>query len=58
VLIGLLIKILHRRGAAAAHVQRYHHAVSDYEFAAGLMIGETESILDSDASMIYHVAFK
>jgi len=58
VLIGLLIKILHRRGAAAAHVQRYHHAVSDYEFAAGLMIGETESTLDSDASMIYHVAFK
>ena len=58
VVIGLLIKILHRRGAAAAHVQRYHHAVSDYQFAAGLMIGETKSTLDSDASVIYHVAFK
>ena len=57
VVIGLLIKILHRRGAAAAHVQRYHHAVSDYQFAAGLMI-EKQNLHGYDASVIYHVAFK
>ena len=55
---ALLIKVLHCRGAAAFHMQRYHHAISDYKIAAGLMIEETAAKMNSDISAIKRVAVK
>jgi hypothetical protein len=39
-------------------MQRYHHAISDYKIAAGLMIEETAAKMNSDISAIKRVAVK
>ena len=53
---ALLGKLLHRRGAAAAHLRAYDDAAEDYEAAAATMTGDAADALRRDAETVRALA--
>jgi peptidylprolyl isomerase len=53
---AVLAKLLHRRGAAAAHLRRYAAAAADYTAAARLLPAEAAAALEKDADTVRGLA--
>lgn len=54
--VALLAKLLHRRGAAAAHLRRYAAAADDYGAAARLVPADAAAALEADVATVRELA--